>query len=348
MENGPIEAEVLERVIVRCSHCGQHNGVVEIHKSRQLRCGRCRAPLANPFRLHNRMLRWSQAQPLAIVLLIACVGSLLLGGKMMSRRGKLALLQQQFKAELATIERANQQKLEADEKAHQALLLDDNFIQGRKANEAHKKEWEQRMSHEPQLARTPIEKTMREMEALGNNPDLPAREILEKVAQMSSPYDSRIEVIESRGKFVIKVAYRMSSMTLGELGAITKHHSVDSLRKEVVEISSKVVRDLYDYCGRRGIRRIMVSCNHPLKRIPGNTPPSEREEAFNRAPVVWGVLYRCTIPEKAAQTVPSWRKLPLHRITDMLEAEDGFRNLDIRNQGPRGDWQVLPEGDLEF
>jgi hypothetical protein len=228
------------------------------------------------------------------------------------------------------------------------------LVSGELAAQAHATEW-RRLSHDPALAKTSVESVLLEMEKLGRDANVSAQQALHLVATLASPRASRIDVSKQGDAFVVRVAFRMSALSRDEKGAVTKHHTTDAMRREIERLSTRVIRDLFDYCGSRGIGKISVSCNHALRRapIPPNATPAEREELLRNAPVVMANLYRASIERKSAATISNWRKAPYRTIRDIMLTEyDGLADLSISHDlmyNQWGSWKYLSASDtIEF
>ena len=240
----------------------------------------------------------------------------------------------------------------AEESAHRARLQDPAFISGAVARQRREQEWARRLAHDPQVATTAMETTLLRMEQVGRDPAVAAQAALEEVARLTAPPGSRVEVAPSGERFAVKVAFRMSSLSANEAGAVTKHHTTGSMRREIEGLSARVMRDLFDYCGSRGIEKISVSCNHALRRasiIPANATPEEKEQLQARAGVTMGNLYRASLDHTQSGAVPDWRRVSMSLLNRMMKVEyDGLQTLRITGANPDSPATGDPEGLLEF
>jgi len=208
------------------------------------------------------------------------------------------------------------------------------LISGRKARASHSAEWLKREAHETDLATTAIEKTILEMDRISKEQATSPKEILEKVARLASPKRSDITVTAWQDVWVVRVGFDMAVMTRGEEGSSTKHTTKDDLKREVVEIISRVMKDLYDHCGDRGIHKIEVACKHGVReQVVGPSGFALSDLGFDTGTTVMKEIYRASIPAAAARKVSDWRKVPLHNVSDMLTVDhDEFPYLRISTQ----------------
>lgn len=260
-------------------------------------------------------------------------------------------LEQEQAAEDAALEEAIRERVAATETEHQKLLADQDFIQGKAGARARNAEWERRLAHDPALATTAFETNLLHMSRLGADPRVSAREALSRVALLSAPTGSRAEVVAAGNQFVVRVAFKMSSLATEEAGAVTKHRSKDALRREVEEVSARVLRNLFDSCGTRGIAKIQVSCNHAVRKSIelAEATASERREIFSRAPTVMDKLYRMSLEADAARTVADWRRISLGELLGKMTVEfDGIRTLELETTGNRNPANEDPNTPLQF
>jgi hypothetical protein len=142
----------------------------------------------------------------------------------------------------------------------------------------------------------------------------------------------------------------MSRVSQQEAGAVTKHHNTATMRAEVEELSARVLRDLYHYCGSRGISYISVTCNHTLRQtvIPLGATEDERQLLLERAAPVPTRLYRLSLDQAQAHSVADWSQVSLSGIVQRSRVEyDGFPTLTI-SQGQSDPVTRDVEGELEF
>ena len=223
------------------------------------------------------------------------------------------------------------------ENKHRAMLSDARLISGAAAEENHAAEWKRRQSHDPALARTLLEKTLLEVERVGKDPSLTAEAALRRVAELVTPARSRIEVTQGERGAILRVAYRLSAVRPQETGGATHHASSAEMRAEIEEITAKVVKDIFDYCGARGIERLSVSCNRAI--VMGK---EENQRLAMRS------LYRATVESAGAAVVASWRDVSVGDVATLMKVEhdvvSGIMITQSRGRTLRED----PNEPLEF
>jgi hypothetical protein len=243
---------------------------------------------------------------------------------------------------------AHHEQLAQEEADHIAALSNHFLLSGEQAKQNHAREWERRLSHDPNLAASAAEQLLLKMEQVGKDPQVAAMDALQQVALLASPKGSRVEIVSTNNGFLLKVAFKMSAVSKQEKGAVTKHHSVNDFRAETRELSAKVIRSLFDFCGTRGIEELSVSCNHAMRRrlIPTLATDEERRYLLSRAVPKMHVLYRLHLNRPKADSL-RWRTAPSSAILKLAEVGyDGFPTLTI--SGYQAEPDEDPDTPLEF
>jgi hypothetical protein len=237
-------------------------------------------------------------------------------------------------------------KLEADfnrheaeqEALHRASLADKQLLSGDLAAAKHAEEWKRRLNHDPAFAASILEQTLVDVEKLGKDPSVTAETALKRVAEAVTPSGSRVEIIPVGERFVIRIAFRMSALRPNEAGAITRHTSTADFRKDVEDTTAAVLRDLFDYCGTRGIERLSVSCNHAVNELDENKNPR----------LVMRSLYRVSIDAPTAAKVANWRTLKLPQITTVAKVEQDMMSRVALTKTGEAPPPLDPNQPLEF
>lgn len=122
--------------------------------------------------------------------------------------------------------------------------------------------WKERGNYSPRYALTAREKALLEMQALARDPTKDEWDIIRQVAVKAAPKNSRVVVSQTSLGFGLSVDFDMSELTAGEKGIWTKHLSKDSLKKEMVRLTSQVADDVYEWCEDLGLKTISIGCRH--------------------------------------------------------------------------------------
>ena len=298
-------------------------------------------PARGQFQNLSRKLRLDRSVRLAVAGFCACLVAVF--GATVWRWLELNELRSQLAAERAHLEMARAATITAQNQAEArqiaaeagrqwALRQDPDFLSGALARRNHTEEWRRRLAHDPQLATTILERNLLTMADLGQDTTLADQTVLERVATLAAPEGSRVEVTPDGDEFRVRVAFMMSRLSRNEAGANTKHHSTSAMREEIQELSARVMRDLYSYCGTRGIRAISVTCDHTLVLMPTGATPEEQTLLWQRLRPVISRLYRVSLDQTRARAVTDWPAEKLSQVAQLSTVEyDGFNQLTIRS-----------------
>jgi hypothetical protein len=108
------------------------------------------------------------------------------------------------------------------------------------------------------------------------------------------------------------------------------------MRREIQSLSVGLVKQLFDFCGSRGIENLSVSCNRAVREspIPLGVTAAERDALIASGELVMRSLYRVSIRGANARLVSDWRAVPESRVLHLLVLEkDGLRDLSIAQGG---------------
>ncbi len=155
--------------------------------------------------------------------------------------GERKRLKERYAAEVAAIDSG---KLAEQATAHYTVL------------------WRARKDYSPQYALSAREKTLLEMQALARDPSKDTFDIIRNVATKAAPKNSRVVVSQTRHGFGLSVDFDMSELARGEIGVRTKHDTLDSLKKEVVRLTSQVTHRVYEVCEALELKTISIGCRH--------------------------------------------------------------------------------------
>jgi hypothetical protein len=211
------------------------------------------------------------------------------------------------------------------------------LISGDEAAARHADEWTRRQNHDPAFAASVMEKTLLEVERLGKDQALTAEAALQKVAEMVTPPGSRIEVTRGDHGFIVRVAFRLAAVDPNEAGGGTIHTSPAEVRKEIEDVTARVMKDLFEFTGARGIERVSVSCNRAL--VTGGKG-SER--------LAMRSLFRASVEGNKAGDVANWRRLSISQVLTMMKVEHDVLATLVITKGDRNGLMLDPNEPLEF
>jgi hypothetical protein len=317
-----------------CTFCGHAN------RADAEKCAQCGGSLANAPRRASH-ISWASWVPAIPVVALLCFDYARGDNALAAVRAEFADTTAKIVAgqkDAARQVRAEHSRREVElDVNHAAMLKDARLLSGAEANERHAQEWQRRQNHDPAMAASVLEKTLLEVEQLGKNPALTDELALTKVAERVTPRGSRIEVTHGDNGFVVRVAFRLSAVDSEETGGATRHNSSAELRKEIEEVTARVIKDLFDYSGARGIQRVSVSCNRALV-----TGKDDNERLVMRS------LYRAVIGAEQASQIVQWRRLSVAEVESMMKVDHDIISSVIINKGARSGLAMDPNQPLEF
>lgn len=324
-------------------------------------CGHDHAQPSPPPRSENEASKhpvWIRPGVLVIVLTAIAAGILSLSfvsAQRLYQAERQRLSQESLEAiqehenEVAYERRQRQDSIRAAEAAHRTRLSHQRLISGELARANHYREWERRLNRDPIFATSASETNLLRMRAIGADTAIGAQEALRQVALMASPPGSRVEISPAGSQFNVRVAFKLSEMTRDERGGSTKHRSIATLRREVELLSARLIKDLFDYCGSRGIERLSVSCNRAVYEspVPEGATPEERKALVKTGELIMRSLYRVAVDGSAVPVGKQWRSMSEPAVLRLAVVEkDKFSDMTISQENRRDTRD--PDMPLEF
>jgi len=190
-----------------------------------------------------------------------------------------------------------------------------------KAVEHYGKIWEERKGYDNKYAITPREKSQLEMVALSKDKTKSIEDIIKRIAIKAAPRNSTISVFPSGGGYNLDINFDMSELSSGEEGARTKHNTVDSLKKDVVRLISKVTNDVYQFCQDLDLESISIGCRHYVRQYNEYKTYSGQENE---------ILYKIRLERKNLKELKNNPFLDTYSTTKYFTVEiDSFPNITI-------------------
>jgi hypothetical protein len=188
------------------------------------------------------------------------------------------------------------------------------------AIEQYKRELAGRKSYDKRFALSPREKAQLHMQALASDSSMSFHNAIRAVAQEASPKGADVRVRELSQGIALHIDFDMSSMTSGEQGTRTKHHTKESLRKEVISLISRVTNDVFLFCKNLELASIHVGCRH-IVRTEYQCGATRDENT---------VLYKIRIQKNRIRELTNNPFLDTYSTTRHFEVEeDNFENIEI-------------------
>lgn len=177
-----------------------------------------------------------------------------------------------------------------------------------------------RQSFEKRYALTPREKTQLRMQELASDSTKSYHETVIAIAKEASPKGADIRISETLRGTDLHIDFDMDSMTSGEGGTRTKHHTKESLKKEVISLISRVTNDVFQFCKDLDLDTIHVGCLHDVKK----DYPDGRSRDENK------MLYKIVIQKNRIPNLSDNPFLDIYSTTQYFEVEeDNFSEIEI-------------------
>jgi ribosomal protein S27AE len=313
--------------IVECPKCAAKNRINSYSDDMRPICGRCGAslfqkkqePPINPPPQKNRSSFFLST--ILILLIVAVAYGIMVTPDLMQKdfskliaaeAEKTVILKKRYEDELAAKKASLDKELAA---------IDAQDLR-RRSTKNYKMLFEARKSFDKRFALSPREKTQLRMRNLSSDSTKSFHDAIRSVANEASPIGADISVHESSKGISLHIDFDMSSMTSGEHGTRTKHHTKDSLRKEVVSLISRVTNDIFQFCRGLNISTIYVGCRHYV--TTSYPDGSERERNM--------VLYKIRIQENQIPQLTNDPFLDIYSTTKYFKVdEDNFDEIQIKS-----------------
>lgn len=315
----------METAIVQCGKCGSKNRIHAHADGFRPVCGRCGTalPQQNTAPRTSTAKQGSRLHVAVSALLLALLGGTAYGiyvTPSLLKKDFTDLLQDEAR-KTDDVRTQHEQKLAVRIAALDAEVaaIDSKALRN-SAAEQYKGEIAGRKSFEKRFALSPRERAQLHMQALASDSTKSFHDAIRSVAREASPKGADIDVRESSRGVALHIDFDMSSMTSGEHGTSTKHHTKDSLRKEVMSLISRVTNDMFQFCKDLTLASIHVGCRHLVRT---QYPHGATHDEIT-------VLYKIRIQNNRVEELTNNPFLDLYSTTRHFEVEeDNFENIEI-------------------
>lgn len=229
--------------IVECPKCAVKNRISTDSDGMKHICGRCGAALFQEN--HEELIDSPPQKPkfstfltfILIALIVSVIYGIIVTPNLMRKDFSLLIGAEAQKTDLLKKQLENEFSAKKAKLGKELAAIDAQDLQ-LKATQNYKDIFEARKSFDKRFALSPREKAQLRMRNLSSDSTKSFHDAIRSVAQEASPEGADIIVQESSKGIALHIDFDMSRMTSGEHGTRTKHHTKDSLRKEVVHLIS--------------------------------------------------------------------------------------------------------------
>ncbi len=322
-----VDAQIISevyKVVIACPQCRQKLRLpVYEDKRLHVTCSKCKKEFAfdcKKYRSKQRYIFWSIAAICLIVFAIDIIVPIVL----ISKRHTFAVnIKSKYELQFKKMQDAFEKgKGNLKENYDNEIKKIDIAELKTKATEHYEKIWEERKKYSSKYAITPREKAQLEMLALSKDKTKSIEDIIKGIAVKAAPRNSTINVLSSGAGYNLDIDFDMSELSSGEEGTRTKHHFVDSLKKDVIRLISKVTNDVYQFCQNLDLESISIGCRHYVNQY--DEYKIYRGEANT-------VLYKIRLDKKDLRELKDNPFLDTYSTTKYFKVEeDDFPNLEIK------------------
>ena len=324
-EDAEIVSEVC-KIVMPCRGCGQKLRIPVLENNQlKISCPKCKYEFifdCQQYRRRKKLLLSSTLCLVSIVLIFDFAIPIYLLPKINSFESNYKKTYE-TKIQNEQIEFLKKKESLQEKQTKEIQLIDPAKLR-LKADEHYSKIWEERRNYESKYAITPREKAQLEMLALSKDKTKSIEDIIIGIASKAAPPNSTISVHALSNGYGLDIDFDMSELSAGEDGTRTKHQSVDSLRKDVVRLISKVTNDVYQFCQKLDLDYISIGCRHHVRQY---------NEYKSYGGEVNTILYKIRIEKKDLHELSNNPFLDTYSTTKYFKVEeDEFSNITISNR----------------
>jgi hypothetical protein len=149
---------------------------------------------------------------------------------------------------------------EDEEKFQQELEIAKKARGENLAAQHREEEYEKRLALDPALAQSDREKAMLKMKAIGEDPEIPDKEAVEKIVKLACPPKSGFLVTEQKnGGFMVQVAFPYK-WVVDSHPEMAKY--LPGYYYEVQKTAAGIMKDVFQFGGARNIASLTVACQN--------------------------------------------------------------------------------------
>jgi len=321
-----IDAEIVNdayKAVIACKQCGQKLRVPVLeNKKLRITCSKCKHDFSfdcKRYKQSKKILASAIYGILVFILVLDIAAPIYFYPKVSSFDLKL---QNKHDVEIKQRQSKFSKEIEGLKDQNAATVRSINPADLRiRADEHYAKIWDERGNYIGKYAITPREKAQLEMLALSKDKTKGIEDIIKGIASKSAPRNSEIDVHVRGDKYGLSIDFDMSELSSGEEGTRTKHRSIDSLKKDVIRLISKVTNDVYQFCQNLDLDSISIGCKHYVKQY--DEYKIYKGEANS-------LLYKIRVDKKDLVELKNNPFLDTYSTTKYFKVEeDNFPNIEI-------------------
>jgi len=326
----PLNNDELQKVVIPCPRCKQKLRL-PIYEGEKLHVTcpnpKCKKEFSfdyKKYRARKKLILLCTTIACFIVLAVVIISSVFL----LDRRNIfITEVKNEYKLEFKKIQdEFTQENIRIKESYDNEIKKIDLVVLKTQAAEHYKKIWEERKSYSSKYAITSREKAQLEMLALSKDKTKSIEDVIRGIAIKAAPNHSTVNVLSSASGYSLDIDFDMSELSSGEEGTRTKHDSIDSLKKEIIRLVSKVTNDVFEFCQNMGLKSISIGCRHYVRQY---------DESHTYIDDINEILYKISLNKKDLGELKDNPFLETYLTTKYFKVEfDEFPNLSLEITSP--------------
>jgi len=317
--------EKVYKVVIPCPECGQKLRL-PIYEDNKLRvtcpnpkCKKVFSFDCKKYRTRQKLILLGTTIACFIVLAAVIIGPVFL----LDRRNVfITEVKNEYESQFKKIQDGfTNEKISLKENYDNEIKKTDVVVLKTQAAEHYEKIWEDRKSYSGKYAITPRERAQLEMLTLSKDKTKSIEDIIRGIAIRAAPDNSTVNILSSGSGYSLDIDFDMAELSSGEKGTRTKHDSIDSLKKEVIRLVSKVTNDVFEFCQNMDLESISIGCRHYVRQY--------KEENIHIGDINL-IIYKICLDKKDLGELKDNPFLDIYFTTKYFTVEiDDFPNLEI-------------------
>jgi len=322
-----VDAEIVSEIyktIIACPKCNQKLRVPVLQNKRlKITCQKCGKSFTfdcKKYRFNQKLKTWN----IVVLCLLLFIAESIFPFYLASRKDSSSIrIKNEYENKISKMQSNFIEERRKLKERYDAEIAQINVAElNTKAKEHYEEIWGKRKNLDTKYAITPREKAQLEMLALSKDKTKSIEDIIRSIALKAAPRNSTINVHASSMGYNLDIDFDMSELTTGEEGTRTKHNTVDSLKRDVIRLISKVTNDVYQFCQNLDLESIAIGCRHFVNQYMGEYKVSMGKENI--------ILYKVRLDRKDLSQLKNNPFLDTYSTTRYFKIEeDDFPNLKI-------------------
>jgi len=321
----PLNNDELHEVVISCPRCKQKLRL-PVYKDKKLRVTCPNPKCKKEFSFDCKKYRARQKLILlgTIIVCFIILSAVIIAPIFLLDKGSVFItkVQNEYESQFEKIQdEFTKEKINLKENYDSEIKKIDMVALKTQATEHYEKIWKDRKSYNSKYAITLREKAQLEMLALSEDKTKTIEDIIRGIAIKAAPDNSTVNVLSSASGYSLDIDFDMSELSSGEKGTRTKHDSIDSLKKEVIRLVSKVTNDVFEFCQNMDLESISIGCRHYVRQY--------NEENIHIEDINL-IIYKICLDKKDLGELKDNPFLDIYFTTKYFTVEiDDFPNLEI-------------------